>query len=187
MPTSNMMNVSPVMAEIWRIRPTRILDLGVGIGKMGMLCRELLDISEGRLYPKDWVINIVGVEGFKGYENPLHTYFYNGVLHEDFSAGLYRDFDCILMIDCLEHIPKDRGHALLDLLLQHNKYVIVSCPVGENYVEQGEVFGNPYEVHRARWEEDDFSLRRGRTLYKGVCIVSSIRGQGRGTDNLWIR
>jgi 2-polyprenyl-3-methyl-5-hydroxy-6-metoxy-1,4-benzoquinol methylase len=181
------MNVSPIMAEIWRVRPVTVLDLGCGIGAYGLLCREMLDIGQGRLYPTAWVTNIIGVEGFIQYNNPVHSFFYNTVLYEDFTKEAYNNFDLVLMIDCLEHIPKDQGHALLDRLLESNKRVIVSCPTGANYVEQGAVFGNEFERHRAHWTADDFELRGGRIIHNGVCVVASIRGQGKGTDNLWLR
>lgn len=187
MPVSDLLNVSPIMAEIWHVRPTSILDLGIGVGLYGAMCRELLDIGQERLYPKDWVTNIIGVEGFPEYRNPAHEYFYNSVFYEDFTKTPYKGFDLVLMIDSLEHINKVRGHFMLDQLLHDNKRVIVSCPTGKHYVEQGAVFGNEFERHRAHWTADDFEVRGGRILHSGVCVVASIRGQGKGTDNLWIK
>jgi hypothetical protein len=187
MPVSDLNNITPIMNEVWRLGPSSVLDLGIGMGMYGMLCRQLLDIGQRRLDPKQWTTLIVGVEGFTEYKNPLHDYAYSSVMYEDFTKGDYKGFDLVLMIDSLEHIEKSVGHTLLDRLLQNNKRVIVSCPTGENYLEQGAVFGNEFERHRAHWTEDDFELRGGRTLHKGICIVSSIRGEGAGRDNLWIR
>lgn len=187
MPVSDLANVSPIMCEIWRLRPASIIDIGCGVGSYGSLCRQLLDIQQERLYPKQWTTNIVGVEGFKDYKNPIHDYFYNSVMYEDFTQHTYKGYSLCLLLDSLEHIPKECGHKLLDQLLKDNKHVIVACPTGANYVEQSAVFGNEMERHRAHWTPDDFELRGGRIIHHQVCVVASIRGQGRGTDNLWIR
>lgn len=180
MPVSDPNNITPIMGEILRSQPKRILDLGIGFGKYGVLCREYLDIEQGRLHKWHWETHITGVEGFVKYKNPNWEQ-YSRVLVEDFSKyanyANYQNFDLVLMIDSLEHIDKQDGMALLMTLLQNNKRVIVSCPTGTNYLEQGAVNGNEYERHRAHWRESDFKNLGGRTVYSGVCVVSSIKGQ----------
>lgn len=181
MPTSDPANLSPIVTEISLRQPKKVLDLGIGVGKYGMLAREYLDIGAGRIKPHTWQTLIVGVEAFDPYRNDVWSWAYDVVHPCDFSNQIcysdYRDFDLVLLIDSLEHIEKSAGTDLLTHLLMHNRRVIVSCPTGVHYREQGAVNGNEYERHRAHWTEADFTLLGGKTLHKGVCIISSIKGQ----------
>lgn len=173
MPTSEASNITAIVQAVCTINPKSILDLGVGCGKYGALCREYLDLSYGRNQPEQWEANIVGVEGWEKYRNPMWN-LYSQVLIEDFTkpAQMYANYDLVLMIDSLEHLPKDEGKKLLEQLLQHNHFVIVSCPWGANYLEQEAVFGNEYERHRAHWRPNDFVSMGGRLIHLGVCVVA---------------
>lgn len=48
MPTSYPEAISSILELVRREEPRSILDLGVGFGKYGMLCREMLDIPYER-------------------------------------------------------------------------------------------------------------------------------------------
>jgi hypothetical protein len=177
MPVSDQTNITPIMLEVARCRPKSILDLGIGFGKYGVLCREMLDIEPYNLSQESWQTNIIGVEGFEKYRNPCWQ-LYSSVMVHDFTQNYesYKGFDLVLMIDSLEHVEKGVGSKILDTLLMNNKRVIVSCPTGKCYVEQGAVHGNEFERHRAHWTPDDFDIRAGKVLHNGVCIVSSLKG-----------
>lgn len=157
------------------LQPKSVLELGVGSGKYGVLLREYLDIAHGRLSFGSWETKIHGVEGFPSYLNGLHYSVYDRVNVEDFSLIEnyihYIDYDLVLMIDSLEHIPKDKGVELLSFLIECNNTVIVSCPFGVHYIEQGAVYGNEFERHRAHWTPQDFEALGGKMLFKGVCAV----------------
>ena len=182
MPVSDQANITPIMLEVARLRPKKILDLGVGWGKYGLLCREMLDIEAGNLDKKSWQTGIIGYEGFEAYRNPIHDYAYDAVYYMDFMKALpFLGYDLVLMIDSLEHISKVEGYKLLDQLLSRNKNVIVSCPTGASYLEQGAVYGNEFERHRAHWTTEDFEVRGGKILYHGVCVVASLKGQRANT------
>lgn len=172
------------MLEVARLQPKSIIELGSGWGAYALLCRQLLDIEPGRLDRKDWQTQIVGVEGFIQYRNPVHDYAYTEMRYEDFTKHSYAGYDLALMVDSLEHVEKSVGHKLLDDLLTLNKHVIVSCPYGQNYLPQGDVHGNPFERHRAHWLPEDFEVRGGRILSTDICVVASIRGQ---KGNPWRR
>jgi hypothetical protein len=184
MPVSYCGNISPIMLEVARLNPKSILDCGSGFGKFGLLCRELLDIQAERYEREKWQVNIVGVEGFYPYRNAIHDFAYTAMIYEDFTKRAWADYQLVLLIDSLEHIDKPEGYKFLDGLLERNKHVIVSCPTGVNYLQQGAVHDNEMERHRAHWTPEDFEIRGGKILSLDVCVVASLKGM---RANKWIK
>lgn len=176
MPTSDIGAVPSIMHEIVRLNPEGVIELGVGFGKYGALCREFLDAAHGRIKPDTWAHYLSGVEAFSDYRNPLWS-MYDEVLHQDFTKT-YTDTEgwpLVLMIDSLEHVEKPLAHEILSTLLQNNAHVIISVPLG--LCPQGTVFGNPFETHRSTWlHEDEFAKYNPTVLYKGICLSLSMKG-----------
>lgn len=180
MPSSDNRTISTIMHSIIGIFPKSILDLGVGYGKYGALCREYVDFNRAEkhyLDKSDWNISIVGVEGFEKYRNPLWN-IYDYVRIEDFGDGqhwpFYQNFDLVLLLDSLEHLDADQGFRLLTFLCRHNKNVLVSLPEGEN--PQADAFGNEFERHRSTWTADKLQAMGGEIIYKGeVCSAAHFR------------
>jgi 2-polyprenyl-3-methyl-5-hydroxy-6-metoxy-1,4-benzoquinol methylase len=175
MPVSDPGNLTTIARTICHSRPTSLLDLGCGFGKYGVIAREYLDIEPGRIRKEDWRTRIVGVEGFEGYRNPLWD-VYTTVHIENFTEMQYSGFDLVLLVDSLEHVEKSVGYDLLRNLLEHNKQVLVSCPFGRNYCEQGAVNGNELERHKAHWTPQDFEFMGGKILHESVCVVALLKG-----------
>jgi hypothetical protein len=183
MPVSDIWNIAPILSEVQTLQPKTICDLGIGFGKYGVLCREVLDAVHGRVSAQEGKVFILGFEGFDDYSNPAWK-CYDLVMIADFAKlhevqykAYLREHDLILMIDSLEHIEKAEGLALLRRLVKDNKQVIVSVPLGT--CPQGAVFGNELERHRATYTGvEDFAEYNGRykVLYQGVCLVLSIKG-----------
>lgn len=177
MPVSEMSNIAPIMQEVVRLRPKVVVDLGVGGGKYGVLCREALDWVHGRCAPETWQAMIVGMEGFESYRNPAWS-CYTNVEIVDFVAVYEKIQNCdlVMMIDSLEHLDMPTAKTVLETLVKNNKHVIISVPIGE--CPQGEVFGNTYEKHRSTWSGPrDFLKYNFRVLHEGVCCVVSIKGE----------
>ena len=173
MPTSDYHAVSDIMGEIQRISPKSVLDLGVGFGKWGVLCREILDARFGRCFPERWQTQIDGVEICDDYENPSWELYTNGVEIDLITAQ--RDYDLVLMIDSLEHFAPEVGRPLLRELVANNKHVIVSVPNGR--MEQGETFGNPHEAHLWTFNgTKEFEPYNFKLIHQSVCTVVSIEG-----------
>jgi hypothetical protein len=136
-------------------------------------------VNQGRISPKDWATEIVGIEGFSAYRNPMWD-CYTRVVNEDFSletywSYAYFDFDVVLMIDSLEHLAKEVGAKLLKHLIENNKHMIVSCPDGD--FAQGAVYGNEHERHRGVWRMHDFAALGAHILHHAVCTVAYFKGQ----------
>jgi hypothetical protein len=136
-----------------------VLDIGVGFGKYGVLCREYLELWDGRGSYAEFLRRIDGVEAFKGYITPLHKFVYDHIYDEDIMDILDQiDFayNLVLILDVLEHLDKDQGKLLLTKILQKNNGAIISTP--KKVSNQKDVFDNKYEVHKSQWTKDELSL-----------------------------
>ena len=153
MGTSNWQNISFCVDLLRRIRPKKILDVGIGFGRWGMLCREYLDVWEGRVFPTEWEVEIVGIEGYQKNIQPYHSVFYSRVINSEaleFLSKTPERFDLIILGDVLEHFSKEQGQKVLELCLLKSQFVLVIVPLGNNW-QQGSSYGNAYERHQSVW------------------------------------
>jgi hypothetical protein len=103
------------MDIIIALKPFSVLDIGSGFGKYGVLCREYLELWDGR-QEYNFLRRIDGVEAFKNYITPLHKFIYNNIYTEniiDLVKKLDYTYDLVLLTDVLEHFTKDEGEWLL--------------------------------------------------------------------------
>ncbi len=157
-PTSYHQAISQIMDAVLVEEPTSILDVGVGFGKYGLLCREALDVAAARYERRDWRVRIDGIEVCARYRNPVHDHVYNTVHYGEVGTILDRlpVYDLVLLVDVLEHLEPDRGQELLRRLLAHaGRAVVVSTPIFPS--TQGAYLGNVHETHRSRWSALNFA------------------------------
>jgi len=172
-PVSDLHSFSDIAIEIQRIAPRSVLDLGVGYGLYGALCRQIMDGQNGRCHPAKWKGVLRGVEAWKDYQNPCWE-AYNAVQIAEIK-GRWVGYDLVLMIDVLEHFDMQRGREVLREAVMGNKHVIVSVPNG--LMEQGAAFGNPYETHRHTFHGmEEFKDYNFKLIHQSVCTVVSIEG-----------
>ena len=175
MPVSDYHAVSDIMGEIQRLEPKSVADLGIGFGKWGVLCREILDARFGRCRRSQWLTEIHGWEVFKEYRNPCWS-VYDVVFGYDFRSLCPDLRDLVLMIDSLEHLEPDFGRGYLAQLVRTNRHVIVSVPNG--LMPQGETFGNPHEAHLWTFNGvEEFKQYDFKLIHQSVCTVVSIKGE----------
>lgn len=158
MPSSQHYHISKIMDLIININPMSILDIGTGFGKYGVLCREYLELWDGRHNYSQFLRRIDGVEVFGDYITPLHKFVYNNIYVDDIMEVLDKietKYDLILLIDVLEHFEKHRGEVLLQKILRKNDGVLISTPKKPSI--QKDAFGNVYETHRSEWTKGDLS------------------------------
>ncbi|MEK7473722.1 MAG: class I SAM-dependent methyltransferase [Patescibacteria group bacterium] len=158
--------------------PKSILDIGVGFGKYGVLAREYLELWDGREDYKHFKRHIDGIEAYADYLTPLHTYVYDRVYVGnalDIVPTIKRSYDLVLLIDVLEHFEKPEGKALLKMLLKRHRGIIVSVP--KDIGEQGEVFGNVHEEHKAEWKASDLSALADALFIPDVMSVVAYLGK----------
>lgn len=163
MPISHPANAAPILQRVAELRPSTILDLGVGYGDYGPRLRGL--------WPKALIF---GFEAFGNYRNE-RWYSYDSVDVADFTQYALSGFDLVLMIDSLEHLEPNIAGITLASLITRNKNVIVSVP--EGHYPQGPVNGNKFEIHRSTWTANDLECRGGRivsrhAIDKGLGIVA---------------
>ena len=119
------------MALIVYLKPTSVLDIGVGFGKYGVLCREYLELWDGRGNYSEFLRRIHGVEAFKKNITPLHKFVYNRLYDDDIMNIIDKiDFryDLELLIDVLEHFNIEQGNLLLSKILQIIKELLYLLP-----------------------------------------------------------
>lgn len=158
MGTSNWQNISEGIELIRAIDPNSILDIGVGFGRWGILCREFLDIWNGNIYKDQWERVIDGVEVFSNIITDYHKYFYNNVYISEaytFLLNQSQKYDLIIVGDVLEHFDKLEGRNFLELCIKNSGYCMLNVPIGNNW-EQDTLYGNSYEQHKSIWLEEDF-------------------------------
>lgn len=149
--------LTPACREIIRLKPKRVLDVGIGIGKWGVLVREYAEMwADHRFYANEWEVELTGVEIHERYENPawgVYTRVFRGncldlVKTVDWA---HSHFDLGIMIDVLEHIEKGAALEYLQWLTTKCKNVLLSY---SNHEQKG-VRDNPHEDHISTWRISD--------------------------------
>lgn len=168
MATSNWQNISYNIDLVKHINPEKILDIGVGFGRWGILFREFLEVWGDNNMTGKWKRIVDGVEIFPGYLMPYHNYFYSNIYTDEalnFVSNMKETYNLINCGDVIEHLQKNDAVKLIDLCLKKSDYVLINIPVGKNW-EQNSVGGNEYERHRSIWNNSDFKIYPNRILKK---------------------
>ncbi len=143
-------------------------------------CESVLDLGCGKhsmvpIIPSR--IRKVGVEYFKpAYEEAARKARHEEVIHADVAGVDFEEksFDAVVLLDVIEHLPKEEGLGLLEKMERWAKQkVIVFTPNG--FLRQGHYDENPLMEHRSGWTTAEFKSRgfrvrgvRGfKTLKKG--------------------
>jgi hypothetical protein len=83
-------------------------------------------------------------------------------------------FDVVMALDVIEHLEKEDGRRLLDVLeTVARRRVIIFTPNG--FLPQGALEGNPFQVHRSGWWPEEFLVRGYRVV--GVNGWRALRGE----------
>ena len=144
-------------------------------------CDPLLDVGCGNSSPVRYLperIYKIGVDAY--YEcidnsrsaNLHHEYLQTDVLNigQHFKE---KTIDCVLASDLIEHLEKDRGIELLQVMETiAKKQVIIFTPNG--YFPQGSHDNNPWQIHRSGWFVDEMRGRGYSVI--GINGLKCLRG-----------
>jgi SAM-dependent methyltransferase len=84
-----------------------------------------------------------------------------------------RSFDCVMALDVIEHLKKEDGYRLLEMMERiARKKVLIFTPNG--FLEQQAYDGNPLQVHLSGWDVDEMQSRGYRIV--GVNGIKILRG-----------
>lgn len=156
MPGSHYNQLNQIIQTLSLIRPSSILDIGIGFGKYGVLSREYLDFSVDKEYGK-FDLTIDGIEAFEDYLTPIHKYAYSNVFIGnalDLLPTLSTTYDLILLIDILEHFTYEDGMEFLDKCTSRGKTLFISTP--HDIGDHGEHYNNEFEIHKFQWRAHHF-------------------------------
>lgn len=123
-------------------------------------CESVLDVGCGSSSPLADVPGAFRGVGLDAYEPAIElsrragiheAYLHQPVTELDVPPA---SFDAVVMLDLIEHLHRDEA---LELLARADRAarrrVIVSTPNG--FLAQGDVDGNPFQVHRSGWTPAD--------------------------------
>ncbi|PIE83224.1 MAG: hypothetical protein CSA09_02785 [Candidatus Contendobacter odensis] len=168
MPYSNVQQITPIMEEILRIRPQKLIDVGCGLGVYGLLSRIQLDLYfDEEFYKKifrnyrsqkgQWITTIDAIEGFEDYLDYVPSWVYNNIIIEDVRTALPKipdnAYDLSLALAIVEHLDKQQGILFIQNLQRISRKVIISVPKN---VQPQSVPDNDFETHRSTWSKEDF-------------------------------
>ena len=155
-------NIPIILETVKNINPKKIVDVGAGMGKYGLLVREQYLSSkagEGELSPKDDIIIdvIEDTEYFFEFRPGLLEAIYDNVfknsVFDSMDILLQNKYDLVLLIDVVEHWTKENT---LKLLREINKYsdMLISTPKRTSMYTK-HYYGDPRH-HITQWSESDF-------------------------------
>lgn len=152
MPSSQYYQLNEILEIVMLLKPRSVLEIGPGFGKYGFLCREYLELWDGRERYGDWQCRIDCIEACEQYVTPAHRFIYDNIYTGnalDLLSQLENRYDLVLMVDVLEHFSFDDGLNLLQQCQALSDHILIASPRHVN-LQEG-VFGNPYERHRFEW------------------------------------
>lgn len=153
MPYSDVEGKDTARAWYQEIRPGTVVDVGAG---SGTYARALRDSAGGDRW--------TAVEAWEPYVDRFGLRgLYDVVVVADarrLVAPFYRA-DLVIAGDVLEHMPRADAVRLLGKIRAHAANLIVSVPV--LHLDQGAVYGNPYEVHVDHWTASQMRAELARS------------------------
>ncbi|MBF0292598.1 MAG: tetratricopeptide repeat protein, partial [Nitrospinae bacterium] len=159
MATSSIGHVRHVMRHIISTNPESVLDVGIGFGRWGFLCREMLDAFAGRVRKDQWKVRIEGVEIFEAYLQDHQRYIYDKIHIGDAKkiVPTLGEYGVVIIGDMLEHLNKDDAWGLFSSAMDRSRIgLILNIPIGEGWLRDG-VSENASEDHLSWWTLAEFA------------------------------
>ncbi len=186
MPTSSPDQINEIMQLILRLKPESILDIGIGFGKYGFLCREYLDGHFGNDSASNHRKRIDGIEINEKYVTPLQKQIY-----DDIHVGQARDiipkldsyYDVILLINILEYLSHEDGLELINMCRKRGRNVIISTlrKPGDEFTGR---YAGEFAGIKAVWKEKDFAhYSQKQIIYNPLNLIMHIDNSTPASDS----
>ncbi|HNX87697.1 MAG TPA: methyltransferase domain-containing protein [Paludibacteraceae bacterium] len=152
MPIGSVVLLPHVISEAQKIKPSCILDVGIGYGIYGPAFRQWLDMGV-----KPYKTIVDGVEGFRQYKSACWDEYNDVVISDirDFTSQF--TYDMIIFSDVIEHLTKEDGLCEIEKLkrtLKNNGVLLIGTPA--LWIPQTDVHNNEFERHKSLWTVEDF-------------------------------
>lgn len=167
MPTSNIGSVPFILDAILRKHYHHqeiksILDVGIGWGKYGLLCREY--VSPFEIMDYAWKLRLDGIEVYPTYIKPYTKGLYSNIFITDVrdfceDPGKWSEdpyWDMILLIDIIEHMTKEEGIRVIEKLTHHARWLLVCTPEELKFYPEAVARYHPKEKHICLWKVEEF-------------------------------
>jgi len=150
-PSGPLIGVPAVIGTVKRLRPRRVLDIGVGTGKWGFLLREQTDLEHERRR-SEWELTIDGIEGYAPYIGDHQRAVYDNIYIADALVWLAdyegERYDVALALDIIEHFDPENALRFAGDALRVADTLFVTTP--KRYFAQTSE-DNPLQFHRSWW------------------------------------
>jgi len=175
MPTGYPDSLSPVARLIEWLQPARVLDVGVGGGRMGFLAREY---GHHPWHPRahGGGVEVHGIEGYEPYLGPVQRAVYDRLEIGDALDVLPRlkaegeRYELVIASDILEHFDDENARLLLERCLAVGDLLLIVTP-SEWFAQTSEE--NDLETHRSHWDEDALRAAGAHAvLHRGESVVA---------------
>jgi|ETNvirnome_6_100_1030635.scaffolds.fasta_scaffold03223_7 2-polyprenyl-3-methyl-5-hydroxy-6-metoxy-1,4-benzoquinol methylase len=151
MGTSRPYYLSNMCSSIIKWQPKSVLDIGVGFGKNGFLCREYTDIWHGRYGKENRRTLIHGVEIFEHYIERHHKEIYDEIFIGNIVEIInsVNKYDIIIATDVIEHLKKEEAVEVLSKIKEKSHHAIVTIPINVGTRGAMKQQGLPINHHEA--------------------------------------
>ena len=126
-----------------------LLDLGAGTNPSGLL-RDKLKVRQ-------LLIDVAFPQESNNFtvRRSLDILDSSGIKSEMYKFWGKETVDCVICIQTIEHLEKDRGLALLEMVESlAQKLIIIETPNG--FINQPGTLENPFQEHKSGWIKGDF-------------------------------
>lgn len=161
MPTSNLHNAPEVCRLVRETGSQRVLDVGPGWGKYGVLLRE---------YAQAKVVD--AVEAWEPYvaDHRLRGIYDDVIVADvlDLDGETLAGYDCVLMVSVIEHLDKKAALAFLGRL---PGWAVIATPA--KWMQENHPV--PTERHKSLWTVKDFGRRVDVDASKRGAVIVRLR------------
>lgn len=148
----SLLEIAPRLAGL-DISSLAVLNLGAGNGT-GNFAGQIQKLAVAKLTNVELFEDALWMLSHYPHAAQVVEFKHEGML-EFCRMAQDQSYDCVLVIDAIEHLTRDEGLELLEHLKRiTRKRVLIWLPFGD--APQDEYGGNPLQVHKSSWQPHDF-------------------------------